>query len=115
MTSERITYAKEELCSNDNHDNLAVISRHLLKFLEILDVSKMKLPRLQRIDLNVHTRVWENVHSTRIKATIVDGDLWVNWNDVHIDYNHDFLEMYGDRWGKFFEELSKPRRLRYTT
>ena len=62
----------------------------------------MKLPELQEIDLELHTYVWENIRSTRINAMIKEGDLWVNWNDVHIGFDHDFVEMFGDRWGKFF-------------
>ncbi|KAF2791582.1 hypothetical protein K505DRAFT_388891 [Melanomma pulvis-pyrius CBS 109.77] len=114
MTPERVAYVKRELYSSDNHDNLVLLSRHLLKFHEILDVSKMKLPGLQGIDLELHTYIGGIVRSTRIKATIKEGDLWVNWNDVHIGFDHDFVEMFGDRWGKFFAELLRQMRLRYT-
>jgi hypothetical protein len=116
MTPERVVYVKKELCSSDNLDSLALLSRHLLKFHEILDVSNMKLPKLQEIVLELDTEVWENVRSTRIKAIIKEnGDIWVNWKDVKIGFDHDFVEMFGDRWGQFFSELLAKRRLGYMT
>jgi hypothetical protein len=114
MTPERVVYVKKELCSSDNLDSLALLSRHLLKFHEILDVSKMKLPKLQEIVLELNTDVWEKVCSTRIKAIIKEnGDIWINWKEVKIGFDHDFVEMFGDRWGQFFSELLAKRRLGY--
>jgi hypothetical protein len=115
MTPERVTYAKRELCSSDNYSGLQMLSRYLLKFHEILDVSKTKLPRLQGIDLELHSSVWEDVLLTRIKTTVKEGDLWVCWNDVHIGFHHAFLSMFDDRWCDFYRELFKQSRLHYTT
>jgi hypothetical protein len=63
---------------------------HLLKFLELLDASTQKLPRLHSIDLELHTYDWADLFLTRIKATNMDGALWVKRKDVRIDTDHIF-------------------------
>ena len=50
---------------------------------------------------------------TRIKANIIESGIWVNWNDVVVGCEHSFQERYGDRWGKFLDNLFEQKRLRY--
>jgi hypothetical protein len=88
MTTERALHVKEEFCY-ENEYGMRQLSWHLLKFHEILDASTKKLPRLQSIELELHTYCWDEVLLTRIKVTNRDGVLWINWSDVHICFDHD--------------------------
>ncbi|KAF2691410.1 hypothetical protein K458DRAFT_381268 [Lentithecium fluviatile CBS 122367] len=92
MTPERALHVKEELLYEDEYE-MRQLSWHRLKFYEILDASTKKLPRLQSIELELHTYCWDEVLLTRIKATNKDGVLWVNWSDVHFGFNHDSVEV----------------------
>jgi len=81
------------------------VSQHLLKFREIIDASPQKLPRLQSIELELHTYCWDDVLSTRIKATNKNGVLWVNWGDVQLEFYHRF-----DGFDGFITEYNDLRR-----
>jgi hypothetical protein len=70
--------------------HLGYIAQHLLKFREIVDASTQKLPRLQIIELELHTYLWDDVLITRIKAKNKDGVLWVDWNDIQHEFRHRF-------------------------
>jgi hypothetical protein len=89
MTSERTMYTTDRFLDPYRFD-LTRICWHLLKFREIVDASTQKLPRLQSIEVELHTYSWDMVLLTRIKATNEGGVLWVNWNDVQIGFNHPF-------------------------
>lgn len=69
------------------------LARHLLKFYGILDVSAGKLPRLEWIGLGVHTYVWGEPFSTRVRPSYEDGVLRVKMSDVEIPYFHNFQNM----------------------
>jgi hypothetical protein len=92
MTPERAMYVKEEFFYKNEYDKRR-LSWHLLKFHEILDAATKKLPSLQSIELELHTYCWDEVLLTPIKATNKDGVLWVNWSDVNIGFDHDFIEL----------------------
>jgi hypothetical protein len=89
MTPKRTAHIKEELYKG-NYDNMKQLAYHLLKFHEILDASRQRLPWLQSIELELHTYSWGTPYLTHIQATNRDGVLWVDWNDVQIGMDHDF-------------------------
>ena len=95
MTPERALHVEEDFY-HENWHGMRQLFWHLLKFHEILDASTKKLPWLQSIELELHTYSWDDVLLTRIKATNKDGVLWVNWRDVHIGIEHNFVEVDGD-------------------
>ena len=66
------------------------VAQHLLKFREIIDASTQKLPRLQSIELDLHTCSWGYMLLTRIKAINKNGVLWVDWCDVQLGFYHRF-------------------------
>jgi hypothetical protein len=70
--------------------HLGYVAQHLLKFREIVDASTQKLPRLQSIELELHTYLWDDVLLTRIKATNKNGVLSVDWSDVQHEFLHRF-------------------------
>lgn len=89
MTSERALYYGEgtEFWRESIRTPL---SMHMLKFHEILDASKEKLPHLGRIELVSHIYCWEDILVTRIKSTIKDRAILVKLGEFNIDYEHDF-------------------------
>jgi hypothetical protein len=70
--------------------DLNYVGQHLLKFREIVDDCTQKLPRLQSIELELHTYCWGDMKFARIKATNKNGVLSVNWGDVDLQYHHKF-------------------------
>jgi hypothetical protein len=90
MTPERIAYQTDEFMDQTGGFGLLYVAQHLLKFYEIVDASAQRLPRLQGIELELHTRCWDEVITTRIKATIEKGGIWVNWDDVELNFYHRF-------------------------
>ena len=71
------------------HD-LNRVAQHLLKFREVFNASPQKLPRLQSLELELHTYSWDDVLLTHVKATNKNNVLWVDWSDVQLGFYHRF-------------------------
>ncbi|KAF2451203.1 hypothetical protein P171DRAFT_886 [Karstenula rhodostoma CBS 690.94] len=101
MTPDRTVHVREEL-GHTNEANLMQLVYHLLKFHEILDAAKERLPRLRSLEIKMHTyardrSIRDDVYfPTSIKATVKEGGLWVHWDDVDFSLgkHHHFVE----RW-----------------
>ncbi|KAF2448830.1 hypothetical protein P171DRAFT_220049 [Karstenula rhodostoma CBS 690.94] len=74
----------------EHDERLRVLTWHLLKYHEILVAAAEKLPRLGTIETQLHSRSWWKYYPTRVKATVKDGALWTDWNDVEIFNYHDW-------------------------
>lgn len=87
MTPERTAYRTD----HDLDDfKVAHVTQHMLKIYEIFDASEKQLPRLQSIELNLHTYCWDDVLPTTFKATNRSGVLWVDWEGVQCEFYHRF-------------------------
>ncbi|KAJ4287792.1 hypothetical protein N0V90_012496 [Kalmusia sp. IMI 367209] len=105
MTPDRKIHAVRKIW-DENRYEITDLAWSLFKFYEILDISKEKLPRLQNIDVEIHTLCWDDVLLTQIKSTFENGALRVNWNDVKIGYGHKLAQRYTETPEPSDEELS---------
>ncbi|KAJ4286474.1 hypothetical protein N0V90_013174 [Kalmusia sp. IMI 367209] len=95
MKPDRTVHVKEKLFNEDDDSEFGLeeLSYQLLKFHEILDAckQKQKLLHLRSFELQLHTYCWDEILLTRVRATVKDGALWVNWSDFQSGFNHDFF------------------------
>ena len=94
LTPDRKIHALEETF-REHGSYMEFLTWHLLKYREILDVAAEKLPRLKIIETQLHTRSWDKDLRTRVKATVKDGALWTDWNNVELKYQHDWIDRDG--------------------
>ncbi|KAF2798757.1 hypothetical protein K505DRAFT_414153 [Melanomma pulvis-pyrius CBS 109.77] len=92
MTPDRKMHVVEQTWEDGGFD-IRDTFEHLLKIYEILDfvTTGGKLPQLQGIDLELHTLCWAEDLLTRIRSTIKDDVIWINWSDVAIEFHHKFV------------------------
>jgi hypothetical protein len=89
-----------------------LLSWHLIKYHEILDAAVAKLPRLRTIETQLHSENFDIYFRTRVKATIKDGTLWVNWNEVKQPLKHDWADQTGEL--VFSDEEDEEARVEYS-
>ncbi|KAF2712259.1 hypothetical protein K504DRAFT_464342 [Pleomassaria siparia CBS 279.74] len=110
MTPEWTAYRTNEFLDQTTNYELRQVAQYLLKFREIFDASTEKLPRLQSIELELHTYCWDDVLLTHIKATNKNGVLWADSGDVQIEFNHRFDGFDGFMPKRHDEEPTDRRR-----
>ena len=92
MTPNRKMHAIERIWVDDEF-KMGHAFWHLLKFYELLDVVTAggKLPKLQSIDLELHTLCWGEDLLSTIKSTFKDNIIWVDWSSVAMEFQHKFM------------------------
>ncbi|KAF2447239.1 hypothetical protein P171DRAFT_430148 [Karstenula rhodostoma CBS 690.94] len=90
MTPDRHLHIQHTYYTEWEYD-VDMLCYHLLKFYEILDASKPKLPRLQNISLEHYED--GGVHMS-IMATYRDGALRIDWDDLGPSYFYNFGYVY---------------------
>jgi hypothetical protein len=89
-------HAAEETFQRHDEHLLEFLSWHLIKYQEILNAAAEKLPRLKTIETQLRTQSWGRHRLTYVKATVKDGALWADWNDVRLEFQHSWAEQLGE-------------------